>query len=424
MPAFSADELALAIAREHDDAVEILLDLVGEASVVGNEAGAQLIVEGTLRDLGFDVRRLDIPAAIADDPLAGVPSAPYEGRFDVVGTTPLDGGPTLLLNGHIDVVPVKRETWSLDPFAPEIRGGWLFGRGAGDMKGGFAMAFLALRALRRLSPRLIDHNLSFLSVIEEECTGNGTLAALRQGVSADVVLLPEPTDLSLLLGGIAITWVKVMINFGGGHAETSDRLASPADVASELVREIRRLEERYNRDPEPPFDAIKHPFNVNVGVIRLGEWPSSVPASLEFEVRVGHPADVTDEDVLGDLRQAVATALGAAGDAAFSVKSHGFRAQQYHLGLNSPLVRAMATTHRSLHGDTPDARVIGSTTDARFYRNVLDVPVLCYGPVVRNMHGSDESVELESIAKGAATLALFIATYLNEGGLDAFGADQ
>ena len=153
---FSNEQLLNAVAGEMEGAVQLLKELVSRNSVVGEERGAQELVEEILAELGFSVERVLIAESIAQDPLAGVPSHSYEGRFNVLGTTPRDGGPTLLLNGHIDVVPVNRATWSTDPFSPVVRDGWLYGRGAGDMKGGFAMAFLALRALRRLDSGVID----------------------------------------------------------------------------------------------------------------------------------------------------------------------------------------------------------------------------------------------------------------------------
>jgi acetylornithine deacetylase len=283
------------------------------------------------------------------------------------------------------------------------------------MKGGFAMAVLALRALRRLGASAGRKNLSFLSVIEEECTGNGTLAAVRAGVTADAVVLPEPTDLKILLGGVAITWVKIVIRFGGGHAESSDRLASPAQVVSTLIDDFGRLEEIYNKKPRAPFDSIARPYNVNVGVIRLGEWPSSVPAVAELEVRVGHPDEVNDAQVLAEVRVLVENVLKSGGNPEFDVSLHGFKAQAYHLADDHPLVEAVVAAHEDVHGTAPATEVLGSTTDARYYVNQLGVPALCFGPVVKNMHGSDECVELASIEAGAATLARFILNYFNAG---------
>ncbi len=407
------EELVAAISAEAPQAFEFLMGLVSRASLRGEEGPAQEFVQAALEDLGFATQRIAVPDAISQDPLAGVPFASYEGRFDVLGTTPHSSGRTLLINGHIDVVPVNELTWSSDPFVPFIREGWLFGRGSGDMKGGFAMALLALRALRRLGSEIGQRNLSFLSVIEEEYTGNGTLAAIRAGVTADAVILPEPTNLNILLGGIAITWTKIVIRFGGGHAESSDRLASPAQAVARLIDGFSEFEAELNKNVPTPYNEIANPFNVNVGVINLGEWPSSVPAVAELEVRIGHPDSISDEEILVRVRQLVGAVLESAGNPEFELHLHGFKAQGYVLAGDHPLVHSVGSAHEKVHGLRPECEIMGSTTDARYYVNQLGVPALCYGPIVKNMHGSDECVELRSIEMGAATLARFMLDYFD-----------
>lgn len=414
-PNISSTELREAVTAEAPHAFEFLASLVSRPSLRGAEQPAQELVQSALSELGFEVERLFISNDIGEDPRAGVPALTYDGRFDVIGRRPHDGGRSLLVNGHIDVVPANPLTWSTDPFTPVTKDGWLYGRGAGDMKGGFAMALLALRALRRLGSTAGQKNLTFLSVIEEEYTGNGTLAAVRAGVTADAVLLPEPTDLKILLGGVGITWVKVTVHFGGGHAESSDRLVSPAQVVAQLVEGFQDLEDRYNKDPRAPYDALARPYNVNVGAIRLGEWPSSVPAVAEVELRVGHPAEVSDRDVTDDVRSYVASVLSPVGSPSFEVVLHGFKAQEHYLSADQPLVRMISEAHARVHGNEPEAVVVGSTTDARYYVNELNVPALCFGPTVKNMHGSNECVELASIEAGAATLAQFFMSYFDEG---------
>lgn len=411
---FTNDELTAAVKAEAPHAFEFLAELVSRASLRGEESSAQEFVQLTLEKLGFSTSRIEVPDSISDDPLAGVPFASYEGRFNVLGTTPLSGGRTLLFNGHIDVVPVNEKTWSSDPFVPVIRDGWLFGRGAGDMKGGFAMALLSLLALRRLGSNVGKRDISFLSVIEEEYTGNGTLAAIRAGVSADAVILPEPTNLNILLGGIAITWTKIVIRFGGGHAESADRLASPAQAVARIIDGFSALESELNSNVPEPYSEIANPFNVNVGVINLGEWPSSVPAVAELEVRIGHPDSIDDEEILNRARLLVGKVLETAGNPKFEIDLHGFKAEGYVLADDHPLVYGVASAHEQVHGVRPESELMGSTTDARYYINQLGVPALCYGPIVKNMHGSDESVELSSIENGAATLARFMLEYFKD----------
>ena len=188
--------LGEAVAERAEDAFSFLERLVAAPSTVGREAGAQEVFAAEMARLGLSAVSRPVPDNIGDDPLAGVPQGSYAGRVNVLATT-APGELAVLLNGHIDVVPADATAWSSSPWEPVRRDGWLYGRGAGDMKGGFAMASLALDALRRADPAALDIAIGFLSVIEEECTGNGTLAAVREGITGDVVILPEPTGAGL-----------------------------------------------------------------------------------------------------------------------------------------------------------------------------------------------------------------------------------
>jgi acetylornithine deacetylase len=189
-----------AVDTHRASSLRFLEALVGEPSVVGHEAGAQQVVAAELARLGFSVRELEVPERIVERPGSGVPQLPYAGRPIIVGERE-GSGRSLLVNGHVDVVPPgAADCWSGDPYTPQLVDGWLCGRGAGDMKAGFAMALLAIAALLDAAPQTLSGPLSFVSVIEEECTGNGTLAAAEAGVLADAVLLPEPTNLELMAG--------------------------------------------------------------------------------------------------------------------------------------------------------------------------------------------------------------------------------
>lgn len=407
------------IARRAEAAFGFLERLVAAPSTVGQEAGAQAVVAEELDRLGFTVWRIPVPASIADDPAAGVPQVPYTGRHDVYGVTGDDSTPRLLLNGHVDVVPARdTDLWSCDPFVPVRRDGWLYGRGAGDMKCGFAMASLALDGLRGAGIDL-PGPLGFLSAIEEECTGHGTLAAGRAGVLGDNVLLMEPTGLDILVAGIGILWIEIEVGSAGGHAEVADRSGNPVRSLGRLIAALRRFEERMNAEnPDPVFAAIPHPYNVNVGRICSGDWTSSVPARALASIRVGFPRFWSPAQAEEAVREVIFTE--AAEDPWLAehppvVRPSGFRAEGYALDPDHPLVATVAAAHKAAHGTTPSPYAIGSTTDARFYLNQFNRPALCYGPNVRNMHGVDEAVELASIVAGARTLARVIPALLAEG---------
>ncbi|GAA2753539.1 M20/M25/M40 family metallo-hydrolase [Amnibacterium kyonggiense] len=412
------------VAQHANEVFALLAELVRADSTVGHEQAAEEVLAAALEQLGFTVERLPIPEGIGADPLAGVPQQSYAGRYDLVARRPGSdpSAPSLLLNGHIDVVPVEdADGWTSPPFAPEVRDGWLFGRGAGDMKCGFAMCLLAIRALDEVQPGWQRGDLTLIAVIEEECTGNGALASIRAGVTADAAVLLEPTDLELLLAGIAIAWIEVVIEGRAGHAEASGRSGNPILAAEPVLAGLRWLETRMNADhrvdPDPAFADIESPYLVNVGRFTSGSWASSVPQVARIDVRVGHPAAWSAEQTLEQVRTAIAAAShddSWLGEHPPTLRLNGYRAERYAQDPDDPFVRRFAAAHEAAHGSTTPSVSIGATTDARYYVNQAGIPALAYGPRVQNMHGVDEAVELASVVDGARTLARFLADYLGE----------
>lgn len=403
------------IAANAEDAFRFLERLVAEPSVVGAEQGAEEVLADELVGLGFEIERLPIPSSIATVPGAGVPLCSYEGRYDLVARrSGAAGRPSLLLNGHIDVVPAEEPgQWTTPPFAPERRDGWLYGRGAGDMKCGFAMGVLAIRSLLDVAPEAIGGALTVLAAIEEECTGNGSLAAAEQGILADAVVLLEPTDLDLLLGGIGILWLEVTVTGRAAHAEAAGSAVNAIEATFPLIAVLREFEDELNAtELDSRIGGTDRPFVVNVGRFAGGDWGSSVPAVARFEVRVGFPWTWTVARAEARVRERLAEA--ARGDAWLSVnppaiRSSGFRAEGYGLPADAPLAQLLGAAHHAAHGSDPRTTVMGTTTDARTYINRYATPAICYGPRTTHIHGVDEGVELASIVAGARTLSRFIA---------------
>src|SRR6266702_58882 len=413
------ESVDLAIDEGAEAAFSFLERLVAERSTVGHERGAQELVASELARLGFGVRRLDIPAETGSRAPGGVAQAAYNGRSNVHGLINPGRSPSLMLNGHIDVVPADDAVWASDPFTPVRSDGWLHGRGAGDMKAGFAMGLLAVRALRAALPDAVSGELSFLSVIEEECTGNGTLSAGAAGVLGDAVVLLEPTDLGLLLGGVGVLWIEIEITGVPAHAESADRAMNPVRCVPVILCGLADFEDEINATADDPaFSQVARAYNVNVGTVTAGDWASSVPGRARLRVRVGFPRRWTPDFAFDRAEAAVLKA--AASDPWLAahppaVRPVGFRAEGYLLASDHPLADAMAQAHAAAHGAPPRRGVLGATTDARFYLNQFGRPALCYGPTARNIHAVDEAVDLASIVSGARTLARFIAGFFAAG---------
>ena len=401
----------------HSEAAFAFLEaLVREPSVVGAEQRAMDVFARETQMLGMTVERLPF----ANDALANAAAglAPQQqqvsdGRYQILATTPGTGELLLLLNGHMDVVPAgSPQLWTSPPFEPMRRGGRLYGRGAADMKSGFAIGVLALRSLRDVAPDLFaTRRLGFIAVVEEECTGNGTLrSALENGVVAPEVVLLEPTDLGLLVGGIGVLWIDIDIASSAGHAHDATAHSSGLDLGLRLVERLRQWSNELGRThPEPSMASNRTPYALNVGKVQAGDWTSSVPAHATFSVRVGFPRAWTPDQAEREVREVIASFATASG---FAVQPRvtltGFRAKGYLLDSDAQLVRDLSAAHRDAHGVDPAVYSLGSTTDARVYLNELGVPAICFGAITHDMHGIDESVELQSIVDAAKTLARFI----------------
>ena len=187
-----------AVVAQEKNAVELLCALVREPSLLGEEAGAQALMYDAYTQLGLDVKRLFIDESKVSEHPAWSPSiVSYDGRANVIGMHQPQGqtsGKSLILNGHIDVVPVGAESlWTQHPFTPRREGDRLYGRGSADMKAGLVACITAMQALKNLGYEPAAEVI-MQSVVEEECTGNGALACLVEGYIADAALIPEPLN--------------------------------------------------------------------------------------------------------------------------------------------------------------------------------------------------------------------------------------
>lgn len=407
-----------------DAEVAFLGALTAYPSTRGNEQGAQEFMAEALAARGLEVDRWQIDLdKIRDLPGFSPVLGDYDDAVNVVGShrSTTCKGRSLILNGHIDVVPAgPLDMWDSPPFAPHVDDGWLYGRGAGDMKAGLVSNLFALDALRRIGVAPAA-DLFFQSVVEEECTGNGALACLERGYRADAVLIPEPFEEKLVTAQLGVIWAQVRLKGLPTHVAYAGSGANAIEAAIPLIAALHALEERWNAPAcrHAGFAHSHHPINLNIGKIEGGDWASSVPAWCVFDLRIAiYPGQ--------DLEQAKAeieeTILTAARGTAFlcnalpEVVWHGFLAEGYaladdHSGAARAAIAALDTAHRTVNGTALEHSAITCTTDARFFGLYADTPALVYGPRAEAIHGFNERVELESLRRITQSTALFIADW-------------
>jgi acetylornithine deacetylase len=369
-------------------------------STLGNEEPAQALVEARLGELGFEVRSV-VPDAdeLAKRPESGIPLLPYEGRRSLVGL--LDGGPgrSLLLNGHVDVVsPEPLAHWTRDPWGGDVEGDRVYGRGSGDMKGGLVAMLLAVEAARSLGE--LPGPVVFQSVIEEECGGNGALAACLAGPRADGVVIAEPTRGALELAAPGVIWARLAFEAPSGHAQSADERPNPIETAGTAIAALRELERELNAEPEVELRGVGAPYLLNVGALHAGDWPSTSPGLAELDVRLGFPVRMEPAEAQARLAAAVRAAVPDA-----RVEFRGFRARGYAFDSDTDLASLLAVCHEEVHGARPAVEAGRATTDLRWFQ---PGQAACYGPTSSGSHAVDEWVSIASIADVATVLALLL----------------
>lgn len=419
-----SSRLCEAVDAAFDAQVAFLSELTAHPSTRGNEQSAQDFMAHELTARGLDVDRWQIDVAeIQHLPGFSPVLGPYDDAVNVVGTrrARTRQGRSLILNGHIDVVPEgPLDMWDSPPYQPRVEDGWLYGRGGGDMKAGLASNLFALDALAAcgLAPAGDVH---FQSVVEEECTGNGALACLARGYTADAALIPEPFSETLVTAQLGVLWFQVHLKGLPTHVAYAGTGSNAIEAAIPLMQALHEMEHRWNAPDRRTTDYahMDHALNLNIGKIQGGDWTSSVPAWCVFDVRMGLFPGQSIEAAKTEIEAVI---LDAARDNAFLRNSlpeivyHGFHAEGYALSQDSSAraaraIDALDTAHRTATGAALERQAITATTDARFFGLYADTPALVYGPRAEAIHGFNERVELESMRRVTKATALFIADW-------------
>ena len=389
--------------------------LVRIPSVSGTDAenDAQHHVAALMSEGGLDTDlwQIDLDEMFANADFPGVEVDRRE-AWGLVGRLPGSGdGPTLMLNGHVDVVPIgDPQAWTSPPFDGEVRQGNLHGRGSCDMKAGLIAAHWAVQAIRSAGVRLRG-DLVLASVQGEEDGGLGTFALLERGWSADACVIPEPTDLDVVPANGGSLTFRLRVHGHATHASRRTEGVSAIEKFWPIWQALGALETCRHAHVDPMAARWKLAHPLSIGTVHAGDWASSVPDLLIAEGRLGVALDEPVEEAKAQFEAAVGEACRAdewLRNHPVEVEWWGGQFASGRLPADSDLVERMKRAHNVASAQRPQevwAAPYGS--DLRLLVGRGKIPTLQYGPGdVALAHGPDELVPVEDIVITARALAL------------------
>ena len=391
----------------------LLQKLVQEASTRGNESGAQAVIIEKCRELGLEMdiweiggEDLTAHAAFCSD------REDFKGNPNAIGILRgTGGGKSMILNGHIDVVPAgDHNDWDKDPFSGHIVCGKLYGRGSSDMKGGSAALLMAIEAIKNSGINL-KGDVIFQSVIEEESGGAGTLATVLRGYKADGAIIPEPTNFKVFPKQQGSMWFRISVKGKGAHGGTRYEGINAIEKAMLVIDRLRSLEsERNARITDPLFESIPIPIPINIGKINSGDWPSSVPDLAVIEGRMGVAPDESQENAKQDLKNALSSLCTDdpwLKENSPVIEWFGASWLPGDLDPEHELIHALADSFKHVKNSTPLIEASPWATDGGILSKVGGIPVVIFGPgVTETAHQANEYIRLEDVFDTAEIIAL------------------
>jgi len=366
------------------DPVELAQRLIRCPSVTPDEGGALTLLEGQLSDLGFTCHRL---------PFSEPGAAEVDNLYARIGAT----GSNFCYAGHTDVVPAgDLAAWRVDPFGGEILDGWLYGRGAVDMKGSIAAFVAALAGFLAERGTGFGGSISLLITGDEEAEAiNGTRKVLgwiaERGERIDACLVGEPTSSQALGDMIKIGRrgsLKAALTAFGTQGHTA--YAELADnAAHRLVRMISAL----ISEPLDQGSAHFPPTSLQVSTIDVGNPTSNlIPARARAAIDIRFSDCHTSASVERLLRERL-DRVGGRYQLAVTVSGESFLTQP------GPLSSLVSEAVRRVAGREPALGTTGGTSDARFIKDLC--PVVELGLSNETAHKVDERVRVDDL--GALT---------------------
>jgi succinyl-diaminopimelate desuccinylase len=402
--------------RHARDATRLLQALVRQRTVNPpgeNYDSITAFLARELETLGLKTRRFTTSAALLKKHLP--PEQRAYPRFNVLGRWDAGAAKTVHFNAHYDVVPAGGVWRHGDAFSGRLDRGWIYGRGAADMKGSIASLLLALRALRatRTPPRC-NVEVSF-TADEETDSALGAAWLVRQaGLRADYAIVMEGAEgRRICCGHNGVLWFNVTVHGRAAHGSEPECGINALEKMSAFVIALREYKKFLARRTfiTPSGKAMRSTLNIG-GVFAAGPGGkiNTVPALASFTL---------DRRVLPVENHAAAERELRAVLAAIARKIPQCRITVEKISENfacfeqptHPFFAAMAASVGRVRRTNPAFSVSTGFNDVHFFSHHLKIPALGYGPAGENYHAVDERAPVRDLMTTAKIYVDLLTTF-------------
>ena len=387
-----------------DEIILFIQALVQSPSLANDEESVQKIIQNKLESLGLETKKVIVQfESIKNHPAFCDDGFSPDSRVNVIGQWKNgDAAKSLILNGHVDVVPTGPETlWNESPWSGSVRDNRIYGRGSCDMKAGLASGIFAIQVLQAIGFKP-KGNVMVQSVVGEESGGCGTLTNIVKGYSGDAAVILEPTSLKVCpIQSGALTF-RLKIPGQATHAAMRWDGISAIEKYNLIHQSIIELEkERHQSFNVKYYKLSDRVAPINIGTIKGGEWHSTVPESVMVEGRLG----VFPGESALDARNAFENHLKKVSNSDVWLKENPpileWFEGQFESGqtdVNHSIIRALKHAYKNVKNNSAILEGVTYGSDLRLFTNHADIPAVLFGPGdVRLAHSANEYIEIEEV---------------------------
>lgn len=361
-------------------------DMIRIPSVCGDEEKVALFLAKKFAEWGYDVTMDEVT------PRRPNVYATLRGK---------SGGPTLMYNGHIDVVP-PGDGWDDEPYSGTIKGGRLYGRGAADMKGPLASMIIAANALKMVRAEL-KGNLVITAVVDEEENQKGTQQIVDRKMKADFAIIGEATGLEVCIAHKGDVTCEITTTGKAAHSSVLHEGVNAIYKMSKIIDAIERFSLELEAKKTHPLLGCA---TISIGTIEGGTVSSAVPGFCKIKVDRRTLPDETAQTGKKELEDLIAELASEdsclVGDVKILIDALPMKISE-----DQPVVVALRKAITEITGHDPRIMSAPYTTDAGILVNKGRIPTVVFGPGdIGQFHRPNESISIDDMTAAAKIYAL------------------